>query len=269
MISCSVNSMDYGPFGFIEEYNPLFAKWTGSGQHFAFMNQPQAGFVNYNTLVMSVVPVIAAQRQQDPEEVAKPFLERATEIFEGKVDEMFRTKLGFESDQDVGDEVWSVLEPLLRKSRVDWTLFFRQLTYASRELTKSDVTAEHLLSLVEGNENERNGSSPFYEPLSTDFRTEWIQWIKQWQDAMISSGAAESAFERMAVTNPKYVLREWMMVDAYTNSNKDMDAELYNLYSLIQRPYEEGSAKEVEKYYRRAPDELLTKGGVGFMSCSS
>lgn len=36
-------TMDYGPFGFLEEYQPLFAKWTGSGQHFGFLNQINAG----------------------------------------------------------------------------------------------------------------------------------------------------------------------------------------------------------------------------------
>ena len=37
--------MDYGPFGWMEEYNPVFAKWTGSGEHFGFLNQAsfQAG----------------------------------------------------------------------------------------------------------------------------------------------------------------------------------------------------------------------------------
>jgi hypothetical protein len=39
--------MDYGPFGFVESYSPLFAKWTGSGEHFGFINQVQAGFVNW------------------------------------------------------------------------------------------------------------------------------------------------------------------------------------------------------------------------------
>jgi len=35
-------TMDYGPFGFMDKYDPAFAKWTGSGNHFAFMNQPAA-----------------------------------------------------------------------------------------------------------------------------------------------------------------------------------------------------------------------------------
>ncbi len=41
--------MDYGPFGFVEFYDPLFAKWIGSGEHFAFMNQPTAALANFMT----------------------------------------------------------------------------------------------------------------------------------------------------------------------------------------------------------------------------
>ena len=45
--------MDYGPFGFIERYEPLFAKWTGSGEHYGFLNQPQAAIANFHTLLTS------------------------------------------------------------------------------------------------------------------------------------------------------------------------------------------------------------------------
>ena len=43
-------TMDYGPFGWMDAYDPLFAKWTGSGEHFAFMNQPGAGLANFAVL---------------------------------------------------------------------------------------------------------------------------------------------------------------------------------------------------------------------------
>ena len=31
-------TMDYGPFGWLERYDPNFAKWVGSSSHFAFMH---------------------------------------------------------------------------------------------------------------------------------------------------------------------------------------------------------------------------------------
>lgn len=47
--------MDYGPFGWIDRYNPLFAKWTGSGEHYGFLNQPQAAIANFHTLLTSAM----------------------------------------------------------------------------------------------------------------------------------------------------------------------------------------------------------------------
>ena len=51
-------TMDYGPFGFLDEYDPAFAKWTGSGDHFAFANQPAAAFANWQTLASAVAPLV-------------------------------------------------------------------------------------------------------------------------------------------------------------------------------------------------------------------
>jgi uncharacterized protein YdiU (UPF0061 family) len=51
-------TMDYGPFGWMDAYDPLFAKWVGSGEHFAFMNQPGAGVANFAVLAASVAPLL-------------------------------------------------------------------------------------------------------------------------------------------------------------------------------------------------------------------
>lgn len=80
-------TMDYGPFGFVEEYNPLSAKWTGSGQHFGFLNQPSAGYVNYIVLVESVAPVISAANGKSEEDIVNGFKEKAQQFFKSKLNE--------------------------------------------------------------------------------------------------------------------------------------------------------------------------------------
>jgi uncharacterized protein YdiU (UPF0061 family) len=262
-------TMDYGPFGFLEEYSPLFAKWTGSGEHFGFLNQPSAGFANYGILVQSVVPVIcAAQGDEDPDETVKEFMDTAAELFQGKTDETFRIKLGFEADQDVGDAIWESLEPLLGSSRTDWTIFFRQLTYIMKEFPDlSGADYEGMLALLEGTESSRPGTSAFYEPLTQEHRQQWLAWLTGWRQALaLSTDGADSVYERMRLANPKFVLREWMLVDAYSDAAKGQEKTLRDMYNLIQHPCEEGSTEESERYYRRAPDEVLQAGGTAFMS---
>jgi uncharacterized protein YdiU (UPF0061 family) len=40
-------TLDYGPFGFCEKFDPWFQPWTGGGKHFSFFNQPIAAEANY------------------------------------------------------------------------------------------------------------------------------------------------------------------------------------------------------------------------------
>jgi uncharacterized protein YdiU (UPF0061 family) len=257
----------------MEDYNPLFAKWTGSGEHFGFMNQPNAAFANYNVLVESVVPAICAARQTENfDAVVQEYVEPAAAKFQAAVDAVFRIKLGFQADQDVADDLWSQLESMMRKTRTDWTLVFRQLTYVMREFPDlASTDYEAMMKLLEADDNVRAGSSPFYERMSDETRKEWLAWLEQWRTALNSDrdSGGQAVYERMRVTNPKYILREWMLVDAYSSAAKRDEAELFSLNDLLQRPYDEGSSFEEDKYYRRAPEAALKAGGTAFMSCSS
>ncbi|CAB9519967.1 UPF0061 protein YdiU [Seminavis robusta] len=258
-------TMDYGPFGFVDEYTPLFAKWTGSGEHFGFLNQPNAGFANYNVLASSVVPVIAAAKgEENPDVIGQPIMERAQGVFRAKTDEAFRVKLGFDKDADVGDDVWMSLEPLLRKSRVDWTVFWRQLTYVARDYTLESTDYKAMMDTLE---DDNSDSCPFYEPLTSELRSEWIAWIEQWREALRAADVeCKDLYEAMRQVNPKYVLREWMLVEAYSKAGLGDESTLQELYELIQAPYEEGSDDQIKKYYRRTPERALTAGGTAFMS---
>jgi hypothetical protein len=57
-----------------------------------------------------------------------------------------------------------------------------------------------------------------------------------------------------------------MLVDAYQKASNEDESELLALYNLIQHPYDEGTISEIERYYRRAPEEALLTGGTAFMS---
>ena len=76
----------------------------------------------------------------------------------------------------------------------------------------------------------------------------------------------DTVAERMRLANPKYVLREYMLVTAYSKAAAGDMSELENLYELVQHPYDEGAEEESSDYYRRAPDEVLLEAGTAFMS---
>jgi len=269
-------TMDYGPFGFMDKYDPLFAKWTGSGEHYGFLNQPMAGLANYKILVESVMPVVT-------DDVAEwqRYVDAAQTMFRSRVGEALREKMGFELEDATHSEgLFESLEPLLKlNGGVDWTLFWRQLYRITVKypLPSSSKTEDYesMFQLLSDEETNRDGSSPFYEPLTSDVRQQYIDWITSWRVALIKSttekqnGAGnvnELITERMRLSNPKYILREWMLVDAYTQAAEGDEAMIHDLLALVEAPYDEGTEEQHHRFYRRAPDEALNAGGTAFMS---
>lgn len=234
--------------------------------------QPNAGYANYMILVSSVVPVIAAAKgEEDPDVIGQPFMQRAREIFRVKTLQVFRSKLGFDEEADVADDVWTSLEPLLRKSRVDWTVFWRQLTYVAKDFPDLDSSDfEGMMATLEdtgSDVEDRSDRNPFYEALTPALKKQWVSWLTTWRGALQAAGGdGKDVYEKMRFQNPKYVLREWMLVDAYTGAGIGDESSLQELYELIQKPYDEGSDDQIRKYYRRAPERALTAGGTAFMS---
>ena len=57
-------TMDYGPFGFMERFEPLWNMWVGGGDHYGFMNQGVAGHKNFATLVESFRPLYSTESEQ-------------------------------------------------------------------------------------------------------------------------------------------------------------------------------------------------------------
>jgi serine/tyrosine/threonine adenylyltransferase len=217
-------------------------------------------------------------------------MESAAQLFQSKLDKVMRTKLGFDQDHDAADEIWEELEPLLRNSRVDWTLFFRELSYVVRDMphvftaSHDNAVSEQVLDRLIGNDATRDGFSPFYESLPSNLRSQWVSWIQKWISALSSATLPSSdegseptataslkatAHRMLTLINPKYVLREWMLVDAYQRAARGDESEVHALHQLIQHPYDEGSTTQTNRYYRRAPDEALMAAGTAFMSCSS
>ena len=110
----------------------------------------------------------------------------------------------------------------------------------------------------------------FYEPPNDELRQEWDAWLQKWAATVLSEGeggegARQQVASRLSAVNPKYVPREWMLVEAYTKAEKEGDyTVVQELYELFKRPYDEQPA--YERYYSRGPDDVVSRGGVAYMT---
>ena len=137
-----------------------------------------------------------------------------------------------------------------------------------------------MLATLVANDSKRERSSPFYESLNDESRSKFLKWTKKWREALVASNkdggksakaAASgddslSAEERMRIANPKYILREQTLVEAYGKAANGDEYMIEELLDLIEHPCDEGSEEQQSKYYRRSPDEALKAGGTAFMS---
>lgn len=249
----SGRTMDYGPFGFMEKYDPKFALWVNSGPHFVFRSQPQAALANYSTLVNSVLLTA-------PRSTRHGLIKRAAAIMEAAEADAWCKKLGFTArSSEEASRLWKALDSLMRASEVDFTILFRQLARVV-ELPEALMGKDALvLEQVE---------AAFYIRPSGHLVPQWVSWLRDWRAALeLDGGPAGLAGTpaRLRAANPKYVLREWMLVRAYQEARKGDYRLVHELYRLSLRPYDEQPEFE-ERYFRRAPEEVRNEGGVAFMT---
>jgi len=241
-------TLDYGPFGFCELFDPRFQPWTGGGEHFCFFNQPAAAEANYQMFWSALRPLLEGNSEA---------LARLDAIREGfgavmsqAIEAMWASKLGL-SRYDA-DLVHELLELMVR-SKADYTMVFRRLSALPAAI------AEHLFALKES----------FYEPSSEDLDAQWTQWLGRWREQITANGDLRETSAAMQRLNPAITWREWLITPAYEQAARGYNSLIQELQALFRHPYDAPSADLAATYDRLKPREFFNAGGVSHYSCSS
>ncbi|MGM0654732.1 MAG: protein adenylyltransferase SelO [Thermodesulfobacteriota bacterium] len=237
-------TLDYGPFGFCEIFDPGFQPWTGGGKHFSFFNQPTAAEANYHMFWTAVRPLLAEDTQalKQLDQIRHGF----AEAMQKQIQKMWTAKLGL---TDYHPKLVQLLMQLLTKSEVDYTIFFRELSHVP--------------------ENVSALKKSFYSKPSQQLDKEWQSWLKSWHDLVIKGGNLAGISAKMKQINPKYAWREWLIVPAYQQAMQGDYTLVKELQEVLSSPYDEQSQRVEDKYYRLKPEAFFNVGGVSHYSCSS
>jgi uncharacterized protein YdiU (UPF0061 family) len=237
-------TLDYGPFGFCELFDPRFQPWTGGGEHFSFFNQPLAAEANYQMFWAAIRLLL---------EDNSAALVRLDELREGfseamgqQIEAMWASKLGLPSYD--ASLVNDLLE-LMVLSKADYTIFFRRL---------SEIP-EQLSSLKES----------FYLPSSKELDGRWERWLQRWRNGITDCGDPQATSAAMKRTNPKITWREWLIAPAYEQAAEGDYSLIQELQAVFSHPYDDQSAEVGATYDRLKPREFFNAGGVSHYSCSS
>ncbi len=237
-------TLDYGPFGFCELFNPRFQPWTGGGDHFSFFNQPVAAEANYQMFWSSLRPLLT--HNTDAQAKLDQIRDGFAEAMNKEIEAMWTKKLGLIThDETLVNE----LLQLMTLSKVDYTIFFRKLSHIPDQLT----------DLKES----------FYLPSSEQVDVQWGRWLQRWRDRVKSCGDLRVRSAAMKCINPKYTWREWLVAPAYKKAEQGDYSLIKELQDVFSKPYEEQSSDVETKYYRIKPKEFFNAGGLSHYSCSS
>jgi uncharacterized protein YdiU (UPF0061 family) len=253
-------TLDYGPFGFCELFDPRFQPWTGGGEHFCFLNQPLAAEANYEMFWAAIRLLL----EDNPP--ARSRLDQIRDGFAGvmqqELEAMWASKLGVGSNDTamVNDLVNELLQ-LMALSKADYTIFFRKLSAIPAALPADRPAGipEHLSSLKES----------FYLPSSEQLDGQWSQWLQRWCHPITSYGDPSGRSAAMQRTNPKITWREWLIAPAYEQAALGDFSQIHDLQAVFSHPYDELSQEVEAKYDRLKPREFFNAGGVSHYSCSS
>ena len=247
-------TIDYGPYGWLEDYDPDWTPNTtdAATRRYRYGQQPWVAQWNLLQLANAIVPLIGETK---PLEDA---LNRFPPTYQERWEQTVRNKLGLTELGSKEAPLITELENVLKLAETDMTLFFRELANLDIDATISAEDPIHEMQSV------------FYEPASITAkqREQLNQWLRSY--ATLVKHQDQNPAQRVArmnKTNPLYVPRNYLAQLAIDEIEKGNLQYLQDWMSVLKNPYTEQLGKE--SFAAKRPDWARTRVGCSMLSCSS
>lgn len=218
------DTLDYGPYGFMEEFDPGFiCNHSDEGGRYAFDQQPKIAFWNLAALGQALLTLISVDD-------ARAALNTFPEEFNWVMQTKMKCKLGLATRRDDDQSLWTALLDVMAETRADYTSVFRAL------------------GTFRTNPGERNEAIRrlFADPAKFD------TWAERYRDRLLSENSVDAERKMlMDQMNPKYILRNYLAQIAIEKAERKDFTEVDRLRGVLDRPFDE--QPEMEHYARPAP----------------
>ncbi len=210
-------TIDYGPFQFLDAYNPgHICNHSDTQGRYSFQNQPGIAYWNLFCLGQALLPLI------EDEALAQAALESYKPVFSAALESRLRAKLGLLDGEPAATHDRALIKDILQllaQDAVDYTIFWRRL---SQFRAGADVETVRELFLHQ-------------------------QEIDPWLGSYATrTGATPSdrAGAAMLKTNPKFVLRNHLGEQAIAAAKLKDFSRVHTLLTLLESPFEEHAGFE-------------------------
>jgi uncharacterized protein YdiU (UPF0061 family) len=246
-------TIDYGPYGWLEGYDPDWTPNTtdAARRRYSYGNQPDVALWNLERLAEALSPLI-------PDRAAlEQGLRGYVDAFQQGWGERLSRKLGLPGLGREGDQALVAdLFETMQATETDTTILFRRLS-------RLPAAAEgDLLGPL---------APAFYDAAafaSPDLRGRWNAWLRRYRDRVRAEGLPDDARRAiMDAANPKFVPRNYLAQQAIDALEAGDPGVLERLMKALERPYDE--QPEHEELAARRPEWARSKPGCSALSCSS
>lgn len=206
-------TLDYGPFGFMEAFDPQhICNHTDFQGRYSYRMQPQMAEWNCYALGQALLPLIGSV------DAAKAALEPFQAHYAARLDRLLHAKLGLIGTQQSDRALFDAMFGLMQANRVDFTLFFRLLCDLQIDDTSTDARLRDL----------------FIDRAGFD------AWAAQYRIRLQQENSSDAGRRlAMQAVNPKYVLRNYLAQIAIEKAqNKDF-SEVAKLLAILEKPFDE------------------------------
>ena len=225
-------TIDYGPYAFLDDYDfNYICNHTDQYGRYSFGSQPNVGEWNLRALMVALASLVKTEELQK-------IMGQYSTFYTNHYLSLMTKKLGFDTHSDDDLELIKHLLGMLQSLSVDYTLFFRTLS-------RYDGERKELLKL-----------GLYHTPMN--------DWLDDYDTRLEQNrSCTEERQEKMLKTNPKYVLKNYMLQEAIDAAENGEYTLVEDLFKIAHDPYAEHEA--YEKWSGVTPDEFKNRK----LSCSS
>ncbi len=205
-------TIDYGPFGWLDAYDPThICNHSDHQGRYAFSQQPRVGLWNCARLGEALHPVVT-------EDSARATLEGYAATYESEVFTLMRRKLGLAEAGDDDIALVGDFLDLLRTTASDYARSFRVLSNWDVTDADSDVSLRRAI--------------PDGATLDA--------WLARYTVRLgAESRTSAERHAAMRGVNPKFVLRNWVAEEAIRNAETRNYARVDEIRRLLDAPFDE------------------------------
>ncbi len=228
-------TIDYGPFGFMEAFDPgHICNHSDEQGRYAYARQPGVGFWNLHALAQALLPAVHAEPEA-ASEMLLAALEPYKAEFATSMLSQLRAKLGLATEDDDDAALADDFLRLMAQDHADYMITWRQLGHGVAAARDCFID-----------------------------RAAFDAWAARYEARCALEGAsAAERSARMHRANPKFVLRNHLAQTAIERAESGDFSEVQRLLTVLEKPFDE--QPEHASYANFPPDWASTLE----VSCSS